>query len=144
MQNDDEVQDTPRPICVAGTTDVVDQEDPFHISALPFSSSATQNVEVGHEIASISLDPVASRLEGPDHDEPFQVMALPLLSAATQNVAVGHDTARSGFALSTFVGDDHEVPFQVRTFPDSSTAAQNDCEAQDTAFNWLDPSTSEA
>jgi hypothetical protein len=88
MQNEDEVQETRGPTAVGVVIDVDDQEKPSHLRALPFSSSATQKVDAGQEIASMSLkNPVESRVDGADHDTPFQVKARPLLSTLTQNVA---------------------------------------------------------
>ncbi len=59
------------------------------MSALPFQSTAMQNLVVGHEMAvRLSL----SMTDGFDHLSPLRVMVLPLQFAATQKLVVGQDT----------------------------------------------------
>jgi len=87
------------------------------VRALPFSSTATQKLALGHETELTFW--TVSMSETADHGDPLYLMAFPLLSTATQKLALGHDT-EGGEWESMFVGADH-VPPALATFASTNT-----------------------
>jgi hypothetical protein len=73
------------------------QHNPLKVRALPASSTAAQNEELGHD--NPKGMPALSMSEGDNHDDPLKVMASPEASRATQNEELGHDTVMGSSAV---------------------------------------------
>ena len=104
-QNGPALQETPAKGVPSSSTFTGGAHAPFHSTALPWESTATQRFGSGHETA-VSPDGVdacvetagiganrsGSAVAALDHDEPFHVAACPLLVTAMQSVGDAQDT----------------------------------------------------